>query len=249
MSTIQFGGKSMSIVNNKWVVLLAVVALAGCGGGGSGNGDEVLDTAQLQGRWASASVERAGYTAVVLPGESNTAGAWLLTNDGSRLVKLTVHGDSSIRGKAYSLGQNMTSEVNGAVTANLASSPKSIAITGAAAGTITLTQRDTLTPPAVQSDAQGQWKASAGNQAQNVSWTVQAGGAVAGSSTTGCSYVGQLTALAGFAVYGAQFAETCPDGARTSFSGIATLNTEKTGLTVVVTNADESRGTAVFFSK
>jgi len=233
----------------KSVVLVAAALLAGCGGGGGGDQADALDTAQLRGRWVTAAGAAPAYTAVVLPGASNTASAWLLAQDASRLVKLTVRGDASAQGKAYALGQASSQAVTGQVTASLAAAPKTFSVTGVAAGSLALSQSDALSTPAVQADAAGGWSATAGGQAQALQWTVGAAGAVAGVSTTGCSYTGQLTAMAGASVYGAQFDESCPDGARITYSGIATLNATKSGLTVVVTSADESRGAAVFFSK
>ncbi len=235
----------------KSMVLVAAALLAGCGGGSGGGDDqsEALQTAQLQGRWATAAGAAPAYTAVVVPGASNTASAWLLAQDASRLVKLTVRGDASAQGKAYALGQGSSQAVTGQVTASLAAAPKTFSVTGAAAGTLALSQSDALSTPAVQAEAAGGWSATAGGQAQALQWTVGALGAVAGISTTGCSYAGQLTAMAGVGAYGVQFDESCPDGARTVFGGIATLNASKTSLTVVGASTDESRGVAVFFSK
>ncbi len=44
------------------------------------------------------------------------------------------------------------------------------------------------------------------------------------------------------------FTETC-SGTATAFTGIATLNTEKTRLTVTATTASDAKGTALLFVK
>ncbi len=60
---------------------------------------------------------------------------------------------------------------------------------------------------------------------------------------------GGISAIASTAAYSVQLNESCPDGTKTAFGGIATLNASKSGLTVVLASADEARGAAVFFSK
>jgi len=235
------------------VLFIALTSvLAGCGGGGGGSDDgATIDPTQLKGRWVTASGVTPAVTAVVVPEASGTASAWLLAQDASRLVKLVVRGDSSATGKSYALSQgNATGQaVTGQVTTALASTPKSISFTGINAGTLALSQSDSLATPAVQADAAGAWSATLGGNAQTIQWSVTAAGGLAGSSTTGCSYAGNLVAIANTAAYSVQFNESCPDGAKTTFGGIATLNAQKTGLTAVMTSADEIKGAAVFFSK
>lgn len=231
---------------------LAVAGLlAGCGGGGGGEAGPSIDPAQLKGRWVTASGAAPAVTAVVVPDASGTASAWLLNQDASRLVKLVVRSDSSANGKSYALGQGNAAGqgVTGQVSAALAASPKSLSFTGVNASALNLTQADALSASAVQSDATGTWSATSGGNAQTTQWTIASTGGVNGSSTTGCSYAGGVTAMANTAAYSVQINESCPDGAKTTFAGIATLNASKNGLTVVLTSADETRGAAVFFSK
>lgn len=222
--------------------------LAACGGGGGGGGP-TIDPTQLKGRWVTAVGVTPATTAVVVTDANGVANAWLLAQDASRLVKLVVRSDSSANGKTYALGQgNATGQaVTGQVTTALAASPKTIAFTGLNTGT--LTQSDTLSTPAAQADVAGNWSATSGGNAQTTQWSLTAAGGLTGSSTTGCTYVGSVAALAGTAAYGVGFSESCADGSKTTFNGIGTLNAAKSGLTVVVTSADESRGAAVFFAK
>lgn len=228
-----------------------LTACGGGGGGGSGEADPSLDPAQLKGRWVTAAGANPAMTAVVVPDTSSTASAWLLAQDASRLVKLVVRSDSSANGKSYSLSQgNATGQtVTGQVTAALAASPKSISLTGVNAAALALTQSDALSTPAVQADAAGTWSSTSGGNAQTTQWSITSTGSMTGSSTTGCMYAGGITAFASTTAYSVQINESCPDGVKTSFNGIATLNAQKSGLTVVVTSADETKGAAVFFSK
>lgn len=225
--------------------------LAACGGGGGGEAGPTIDPTQLKGRWVTASGVAPAITAVVVPEASGTANAWLLSQDASRLVKLVVRSDSSANGKSYALSQgNATGQtVTGQVGAALAASPKSISFTGVNAAALGLTQSDALTTAAVQADAAGTWSATSGGNAQTTQWSITSTGSTTGSSTTGCTYAGGVTAIASTAAYSVQVTESCPDGTKTPFGGIATLNASKSGLTVVVTSADESRAAAVFFSK
>lgn len=234
-------------------LVAAAALLAGCGGGNdNGAGAHVLDTAQLQGRWATGAGVAKGYTAVVLPGGagSGTANAWLLAQDASRLVKLTIKSDGSAAGSAYALAQGGTRQaVSGTATAALAASPKTITVNDAASGATQFSQVDAMAAPAAQADVTGAWSATAGGNGQTLRWTVTGTGAVTGASTTGCTYAGQLTALATASAYNVQFNESCPDNSKTTYNGIATLNTTKNALTVVVTSANDAQGAALFFSK
>jgi len=232
----------------------AAALLAGCGGGGGGNDDPapVLDTTQLQGRWVTGAGAAKAYTAVVLPGGagSGAANAWLLAQDASRLVKLTIKNDGSAAGSAYALSQGGARQaVSGTATAALTASPKTITVNDAVSGATQFSQTDVMATPAVQADATGAWTATVGGQAATLSWTVSGTGAVTGSSTTGCSYAGQITALATASAYNVQASESCPDGSKTTYNGIATLSAAKSALTAVVTSANDAQGAALFFSK
>ncbi|RYF68869.1 MAG: hypothetical protein EOO29_34390 [Comamonadaceae bacterium] len=233
------------------VTLALSSLLAACGGGGGGDAGPSMDPAQLKGRWATGSGVAPAMTAVVVPDAAGTASAWLLAQDASRLVKLVVRSDSSANGKSYALSQgNATAQpVTGQVTTDLAASPKSISFTGVNTNALALVQSDALTTAAVQGDAAGTWSATSGGNAQTTQWVIASTGSMTGSSTTGCTYAGAVGAIASTAAYSVQFSESCPDGVKTTFNGIATLNAPKSGLTVVVTSADEASGAAVFFSK
>lgn len=112
-----------------------------------------------------------------------------------------------------------------------------------------LDQSDALTSAAAQADAAGDWRATSGSNAVVTKWTVADGGGVTGSSTTGCTYTGNVSAIAKTAAYTANFDESCSDGSKTSFAGIATVNPQKSSLTVTATTSDGAKGLAVFFAK
>lgn len=226
---------------------LLATALTACGGGG-GDGTSVSGpSTQVQGRWSTAVGSAPAHTAIGLPAANASAAIWVLANDASRLMKLSAQDSGALTGKAYALGQNTAATaVNGQWSM---SASKAMTLTGLPSGTLALAQADAFTSAAVQADAAGAWKATVGSNAQSVSWTVAASGAVSGSSTTGCTYAGTLAAMTNASAYTASVKETCSDGASAQFTGIATLNSAKNALSMVATNADESAGVALFFSK
>lgn len=227
-------------------VLLAAT-LTACGGGGGGDSSVSGPSSQVQGRWATGTSSTPAYTAVGLPASNASATVWILANDASRLVKLTAEDSGTLVGKAYALGSGTAAKVTTGQWSLPAS--KSIALTGVASGTLTLAQTDALTAPAVQAEAVGTWTATAGGNAQTVTWAVAASGAVSGRSTTGCTYAGTLAAMANASIYTAVVKEACSDGATTQYNGIATLNPAKNALTMVGTSADENVGVALFLAK
>lgn len=229
---------------------LLLGVLTACGGGGGGDGSAAPGaSAQVQGRWTTTTGSNPAYTAIGLPASSASAPVWLLANDATRLLKLTAQDNGTLTGKAYTLGQTSAAAAINGQWSTSASTSKSLMLSGLPGGALTLAQTDPLTAASVQADVAGTWKATAGGNAQTVSWTVAASGAVSGSSTTGCTYTGTLTAMGNASAYTAAFRETCSDGASTQFNGIATLNSTKNALSVVATSADESVGAALFLSK
>ena len=242
----------------------ATVLLTACGGGGdssdpgTGTGTTSFDPSTLQGRWTTASGVTPGVTALVVPDSSTTATpattatAWVLAQDASRLVKVSATGTQSANGKSYDLATPATPAnpatdiTTGSYTTNLSASPKSISFTNVLGTSLTLTQSDTLSGIAAYADAAGTWKASAG--AIDITWTLTDTGSVSGSSTSGCSYSGNTTTPTSITLYRVSFTETC-SGTTTSFSGVASLSTAKTQLTVTATTTGDARGSALFFIK
>ena len=229
--------------------------LAACGGGG-GDGASApatpapIDPLSLKGRWVTAGIAAPAFTAIVVP-EGGNAGAWVLANDASRLVRLVLRSDNTVAGKSYVLTPAGTAAVDvmGSFTTDLAASPKGLTINGVPAATLALTQSATLAAAAVQGDVAGTWAATLGGGAQTTQWVVTGSGSMTGSSTTGCTYAGIVVAMVNTAAYNVSFTETCPVGVPAAFSGIATVNTALSALTVVSANADTSVGSALFFAR
>jgi hypothetical protein len=234
---------------------LSTLLLAGAGllvacGGGQAPPAASFAPSQLKGRWVSASVTPA-MTALIVPGASGESNAWLLAHDASKLVKLVVRSDSSISGHSYALSQADANglSVSGQITTALNASPASIGLTGINASALSLTRTDDLSSPAVQADIAGAWHATFGGKAVVLQWALDANGVLSGSSTTGCSYTGNLTAIVSTAVYNAQFVENCSGTLTNDFRGIAVASSDKDALTLVAVKADGSKGAAFFFTK
>jgi hypothetical protein len=229
--------------------------LAACGGGGSdGAGAPAIpapiDPLSLKGRWVTVGAAAPAFTAIVVP-EGANAGAWVLANDASRLVRLLLRSDNTAEGKSYVLNPAGTAavDVSGSFTADLAASPSELTINGVPAVTLALSQSATLAAAAVQGDAAGTWTATLGGGAQTTQWVVTGSGSMTGTSTTGCTYAGIVVAMVNAAAYNVSFTESCPVGVPAAFSGIATVNAGLTALTVVSANADASVGSALFFAR
>ncbi|MCW5289969.1 hypothetical protein D5041_13230 [Verminephrobacter aporrectodeae subsp. tuberculatae] len=259
--------KQMPKQKQTFLVALAIAAttlLTACGPGGPGGPDgggtaaTTINPADLKGRWATPKEATTAMTAIIIP-DAGTANVWLLANDSSRLVKLMVRGDdSSSNGKSYALSADGRAAGDGQPVvgkATLTATPKSVSFTGVNATVLALNQSDALAGPAVQADVAGSWDVSMSSGSRKVQWSLDAAGAIAStdsSSTTGCTYTGTLAAMTDAGAYKAQFSEACPDtgGTKTvNFSGIATINPEKSRLTVIATSADDARGAALLFKK
>ncbi|MCW5220984.1 hypothetical protein D5041_14860 [Verminephrobacter aporrectodeae subsp. tuberculatae] len=243
-------------------VLVISALLTACGGGDwdeDENEDAIdpvnaIDPAQLKGRWVTPDGATVAMTAVIMPDATGSADAWILAKDGSRLVKLLVRNDRQANGKSYALSPDnaVGQPTMATATPDLTATPKRLSFTGVNPTPLVLDQSETVANPAVQADVAGNWSTTLGSNSQTTQWTVAAAGEVTGNSTTGCQYTGSLAAMADTDAYKAQFSESCPEGAatvNTAFSGIATVNPEKNRLTITATNADETRGVAVFFAR
>jgi hypothetical protein len=204
----------------------------------------------LKGRWVTSGIAAPAFTAIVVP-EGGNAGAWVLANDASRLVRLVLRSDNTAEGTSYVLNPAGTAAVDvlGSFTTDLAASPNGLTINGVPAVTLALTQSATLAMAAVQGDAAGTWTATLGGGAQTTQWVVTGSGSMTGTSTTGCTYAGIVVAMVNTAAYNVSFTESCPVGVPAAFTGIATVNAGLSALTVVSANADASVGSALFFAR
>lgn len=236
----------------------STLLLAACSGGSDVGTQPTLpvtptsfDTRTLQGRWETATGITPAYTAIIVPGSdtsTNTATAWLLAEDSSRLVKLSFNGSLVASGKSYPLDSpsGTAQDINGSFATTLTTSPKAVTLTNVLAGSASVNQSDSLSGAASLTDAAGQWKAAAGTLVAN--WSVSDSGVISGTSSTGCTYAGSALTPATVKIYTIAFTETCV-ATVTSFNGIATVNADKTRFTVVATTVAETKGMALFFQK
>lgn len=225
----------------------------GTGGGGSTTPQPApFKASELQGRWSLAGTTAdTSYTAIVLPGSSGTANAWLLNQSLSSLSILSVNDQAIVSGKVYPLGTAATpGAATGVVVADLSASLKTMTLSGLASQGLTLTQQDTLSQPASLADSAGSWTGSVGNGARTLSLSIAADtGALSGASTTGCTYTGSLSPLSTASAFTSTLSESCPDGSTTRFDGIATLNSTKNRLTLVGATPDQTNAVVLLLSK
>lgn len=235
--------------------LSAALLISACGGGGSdGDADlpakpSSLSAAQLQGRWLTATAITPAQAGIVLPGAEGSTELWLLSSDFKSLsrLQLTTSGADSVSatGKTYSLpstSANVGQPASYSGNANLNNNSLSLN-----AGALLLTRSDALAVPSRQADIEGQWRATMGGLTVTVDWNIAADGSLSGSSSTGCSYAGKLTARSDASAYHANLTETCLT-ASASFSGIATYRASPAALTLALTSTDATQDKALVVS-
>lgn len=238
----------------KLSVSALVWALVGCGGSPSSEPTPTpitpetptvsVSVSALQGLWRSPSGAASTLSAVALPDGK----VWALISNASsiRLLKASfaLQNNSLVgTGKSFNLGTGTTgaismsssvvekSSLNGAITTAGVSEPYSLAYQS---------RYDT---PASLGDFAGAWSATLGPG--TVNWNINTSGALTGTRTTGCTYTGQISLRTDLkAVANAVVTETCA-GAVTQLSGVAIKNEDKLGITMLMTNADESAAVAV----
>jgi hypothetical protein len=234
------------------------VAVAACGSGSSGGAAATAAPAPApspapapapapapsaspaQGFWGGAVDAQTSVSTVVLPegqvyevfqaGSSTTLVVGAVTVDAKSAF--------SISGRSYSLGTS----VNGAYAASGTVAPKgtlNVAASGATAA-YSLTYGNAYESPASLADATGHWNTSFAGGTLTVGLDIASTGSITGSSSSGCTYSGNLLPHAGgVAVFDLQLNEACP-GSVTSLSGIATLNAGKTVLSAAFVSSDQS---------
>ncbi|MDP3521954.1 MAG: hypothetical protein Q8S02_15165 [Hydrogenophaga sp.] len=237
------------------------LGLSACGGGSDG-GDTASTGAQptssiLQGRWTSTGIDPA-YTAIGVPGNRNATPPvidtlWGLAQDGSTLYKLQANGAdgaaATVTGQRYTLGSAAVAAVTPGSYSVSSTAGAQLTLQSALGASATFTRNDAMSAALGADQANGRWRAALGSI--EVSWTVQSAGTannISGTSTSGCTYSGTSTVVASQSIYQVSFDENCA-GTTQRFSGIATLSGDDSRLTVVATNADESRGVALLMAR
>ena len=254
-------------MNIKPTLLLLALAstLAGCGGSGGGS-DPVAATptaAKLetaQGFWSGSlaggtTLNAASTQAVLLP--DGTAWMVLLSSAGAPtgMVKasLAVAGTGYVgSGHVYTLATGAAGSATMTGTAQ-AGSRLDATLTTAGATTTTgatgLAFSNAYYTAATAADVAGNWSASASSGALRVNWTVAAGGALSGISSTGCTWTGSFAnRTGGTAVLDFSATETCA-GVSTVYSGVAVPNSTKSAVTLFVTTTGDAQGFVLTMAK
>lgn len=242
------------------ITLAMTMALTACGGGGSDAPSDATPPAIaatssiIQGRWVSTDLDPA-VTVIAVPASSgaNTPVVdtlWGLAQDGSALYKVAANGAAgaagAVTGKSYMLGTSMTESLP---AGSYTLSGTQLTLQSALGETASFSRTDAMSTALRADQANGRWQASLGSI--QVDWTVQTAGAAnnfSGTSTSGCTYSGTTTVVASQSLYQVAFDENCA-GVVERFSGVATMSSDDTRLTVVATNAGESRGAALLFTR
>ena len=190
---------------------------------------------------------------------------WALAQDATTLIKLKANGSAqtagAVTGNVYTLGTTSVTAVTGSsysVTSTAATSTtaasQQISIQPLLGTTALFDRTDAMSTALTATQANGKWQADLGTAKAN--WTLDTAATnvknLSGTSTTGCTYSGQSTVVTTQSLYKVQFTETCPGSGTPStqtFSGIGTLSTDNTRLTVVATNEAETRAAALLFVK
>lgn len=241
----------------------ALSALVACGGGGGSDGDsgEVspppapapepstgLTADQLQGRWLSATGISPQQALIVAPTAAGSAEMtlWSLSSDFSvaRLTVSTTGPDGvTAQGSQWTAGQPGAQALSYTGTANLLQETLSLN-----SATLLFNRTDTLAGGSQLSDVVGAWSASLGGNALTLRWSLAADGTLTGTSTTGCTYAGQLRPRADVALFDAEVQEACTSGNQ-GFRGIATYRAQAgstpAALTLVAVSTDAAQSSAL----
>lgn len=246
------------------VLVVVSAALTACG---SGNTDvttpatpasptpasaAVPTLANAQGFWSATLSGTSSASAVILPNGQ----AWVVYQTGSTvsaLAQATLSLNGSIytsSGKYYSLpaGAVQDYSFSGNLTAgNTGSLASSITVGAGAPTAVTWTYNKAYETAASQSSVQGRWSGIQG--ADSLLWDLDAAGKLAGTSTTGCTYSGTITPNANpVAVLDVAIVESCA-GTSQNLAGMATLNADKTRMSLAYTTAAGTQGGVVLLGR
>lgn len=243
--------------------LTLLTALTACGGGSgssttsdvsggssstttnAGSATATSNTAALsnttaQGIWQSASGTTTNTSSVVT--ESGQIWSILTTAGTTRLVKASLANSTSGftgSGKSFVLGTTVIDAVN----LNLAAIAKTT-LSGNISNTtqteaFSLAYQTRYDTPVSLANFSGVWQATLGPG--TVNWNVSNSGAITGTRTTGCTYVGQLSLRPeAKAVADVTITESCP--AITQLSGVALKTADNTGITMLMTTSEDAQG-------
>ena len=233
------------------VVAFAVVgaALMACGGGGGDSAapplvpespsGATLSNIAAQGIWQSAAgADMVNSTLVTDDGQ-----VWsiLTTASTTRLLKASLARAASGftgTGKSFVLGTTAAEGVNMSVSAVAKTSLSGNISNATQSESYSLAYQTRYDVSATLASFVGNWGATLGPGA--VSLTIGSTGAIAGTRTTGCTYVGQLSLRTeGRAVVDVAMTETCP--AVTQMAGVAVKTNDNKGITMLMTTVCDAQ--------
>ena len=208
--------------------------------------------ANAQGFWSTTLSDSSGASAVLLPNGQ----AWVVYQSGSSVTALA-QASLSLNGSIYTSVGKYYSLPAGAVqdyifsgnlpAANTGTLANSVTVGAGTPAALTWTYSKSYETAASQSSVQGRWSGALG--ADSLLWDIDGTGKLAGTSTTGCTYSGNITPNANpVAVLDVAVTENCAGTSKT-LSGIATLNAAKTGLSLAYTTPDKAQGGVLVLSK
>lgn len=233
-----------------------VLTLAACGGSPSSDPlststptptptpTPTLSVSSLQGIWRSPTGAPSTLSAVLLPDGK----VWALISNASstRVVKgsFAVQGSAYLAsGKSFTLGTTASTTTSLTATVLEKTSLSGVISADGLAENYSLAYQARYDTAAVLADFAGVWSATLGPG--TVNWTLGSTGGITGTRTTGCTYAGQLSLRAEQkAVVDVAVVENCA-GAITQLAGVAVKSEDKTGITMLMTNADDSVAVAL----
>ncbi len=246
---------------------VAALSLAGCGGDSGGGGDAPpLALSTLQGYWNPPT--STGNISGSAMGTSATRARAVVLDDGKVYVFLhdgTVVGEPLVglatatvfgipqgytgSGKRYPASGSSVADITVSGAAPAANAWTINVTSAGASSTLALAYNNAYDVPAVQADVVGTWHFTKAGGTITADWTVDGAGALTGTSTLGCTYIGSVRPRnATTAVYAVAVTETCT-GTVKSLTGIGRLNTTKDFLTFGLTTTNGAEAEAFAAAK
>lgn len=239
---------------------LAAATITGCGGGGGGSTPEPtpvpvptptpdpVTKASAKGFWTNTTGTTVTQAIILANGET-----WIVWQNAGTATGLgqlpTVTSENSINGigTQYTLQTGITSALAFSGTFTEKQEISANLSTGNLTSTLRFAYDANYDNKVSITDASGAWNGSYGGVSNSLNMTISQTGALSGSSTTGCSYLGNLQPrTADPAVFDITVSETCVSGTSVELTGIATMNSAKSALSFAAVTADKTAG--VLFS-
>ena len=203
-----------------------------------------LSVSSLQGIWRSPAGASSTLSALALPDGK----VWALISNASstRVIKgsFAVQGNAYLASaKSFTLGTTTSSSTSLTATVVEKTSLSGVISTDSLGENFSLAYQSRYDSAAALADFVGAWSAALGPG--TVNWSIGSSGAITGTRTTGCTYAGQLSLRTEQkAVVDAVVSETCA-GAVTQLSGVAVKSEDKLGISMLMTNSDDSAAVAL----